>query len=173
MTSKMPVALVVMGVSGSGKTTVGSALAARLGYAFYDADDFHSPENVAKMRRGEPLSETDRGPWLDRLRALLDAKLSAGESLVLACSALRDSYRKRLAPPDSRKVRFIYLRVNAEVARQRLLSRPEHFMPASLIASQFDTLEEPAGAISVDASGSVEDTVTEIAASLSLASEKS
>ena len=122
MTSKIPVALVVMGVAGSGKTTVGTELAARLGYAFYDADDFHSPENVAKMRRGEPLNETDRGPWLDQLRALLTARLSAGESLVLACSALRDSYRKRLTPPDPAKVRFIYLRLTPEIAQQRLLS---------------------------------------------------
>lgn len=173
MTSKTPVALVVMGVAGSGKTSVGTELAARLGYAFYDADDFHSPANVAKMRRGEPLNEADRWPWLVRLRALIDAKLSAGESLVLACSALRDSYRKRLTPPDSRKVRFIYLRVTPEVAQQRLLSRPQHFMPASLIASQFDTLEEPADAISVDASGSVEDTLRQIATRLSVASEKS
>jgi gluconokinase len=173
MTSKMPVALVVMGVAGSGKTTVGTALAARLGYAFYDADDFHSPENVAKMRRGEPLDETDRGPWLDRLRTLLAARLSAGESLVLACSALRDSYRKRLTPPDPRKVRFIYLRITPEVARQRLVSRPEHFMPASLVGSQFDVLEEPSDAICVEASGPVADTVDRIAASLSLASEKS
>jgi gluconokinase len=143
-----------MGVTGSGKSTVGATLAARLGCAFYDGDDYHPAANVEKMRRGEPLNDVDRAPWLDRLRGLLTEKLRSGESAVLACSALRESYRERLRPgaPGLRNsVYFVYLRISEETARARLTARTGHFMPVGLVESQFATLEDPRDAIEIDA----------------------
>jgi gluconokinase len=154
-----------MGVAGSGKTTAGSRLAEILHCGFYDGDDYHPAANVEKMRRGEPLTDDDRGPWLDRLRGLISEKLDAGESAVLACSALRDAYRKRLLPANPRLadcVRFVFLRITPEAARARLLARPGHFMPATLVDSQFEILEPPAGALSVNASQPVEDIVDQV-----------
>ena len=156
--------LVVAGVSGSGKTTVGKALAERLGFVFADADDFHSASNVEKMAGGIPLTDTDRGPWLSALRELL-AGWSAGRTgAVLACSALKRSYRETLADglPD---VRFAILDVPADVLRERLKKRAGHFMPASLLDSQLAALELPdedRATRLVDASGSVEETVEKI-----------
>jgi gluconokinase len=148
------VALVLMGVAGAGKTTVGGLLIAELGWKFFDADDYHSPENVAKMRDGIPLNDEDRFPWLDRLRDLLGAQLAANQSIVLACSALRQSYRRKLLPDDPQlasQVIFVYLRVKQETALRRLRARNIHYMPASLVSSQFETLEEPESAITIDA----------------------
>src|ERR1019366_718319 len=95
-----PAAIILMGVTGSGKTTIGRSLAAELGCAFFDGDDYHPTANVEKMRRGEPLDDADRAPWLDRLRELIAQKLSGGEDTVLACSALREIYRRKLMPAD-------------------------------------------------------------------------
>lgn len=142
-----------MGVTGAGKTRLGQAVADRLGCAFLDADDFHTPANVAKMRAGEPLTDDDRAPWLDALnRALAErAKRRAdGPAAVLACSALRQAYRDRLAA-GLKNVRWVHLRVSPATARARLAQRTDHFMPPTLIASQFDTLEPPRDALVVDA----------------------
>ena len=134
-----------MGVSGSGKSTIGQPLAGRLGFAFLDADEFHPPENVAKMAAGTPLTDADRWPWL----ALLNKKLKEEKSAVLACSALKQSYREALAQglPDCR---FVHLRGSMELIRARLAERKHRYMPASLLESQFATLEAPADALAVD-----------------------
>jgi len=167
--STLAQAAVLMGVSGSGKTTVGLRLASRLNWAFYDGDDFHSPANIAKMRSGQPLTDADRAPWLDTLRELLARHLEKGEGLVLACSALRGEYRKRLLPENpalSPEVRFVYLRITPEVARERLAERKGHFMQPSLLDSQFETLEEPSDAITVDEDGPLDTIVDQIVAAL-------
>jgi gluconokinase len=160
---------IVMGVTGSGKTTVGRAVAARLGWAFHDADEYHSEQNVQRMRSGVPLSENDRGPWLSRLREVTTHHVRAGTDAVLACSALRARYRERLLPSStasSQHVRFFYLRASPELAAERVARRPEHFMPPSLVDSQFAALEEPAGAVVLDAAQPVPVLVEAIVADL-------
>jgi gluconokinase len=144
-----PVAVVVMGVTGSGKTTVGKLLAERMGCSFFDADDFHPETNVEKMRNGQPLDDADRAPWLIRLRELIDREFGAGRSLVLACSALRAKYRDALLS-GTEAVRFVYLKIRPETAIARLAERAGHYMPASLVPSQFEALEEPEGVVVVD-----------------------
>jgi carbohydrate kinase (thermoresistant glucokinase family) len=139
------VILIVMGVSGSGKSTIGEPLAARLGFPFLDADEFHPPENVAKMAAGTPLTDEDRWPWL----ALLNAKLKKEKNAVLACSALKQSYRDALAEGLAH-CRFVHLRGDIELIRDRLSLRKHRYMPASLLESQFATLEPPKDAIEVD-----------------------
>lgn len=141
--------VVVMGVSGSGKSTVGRLLAERLGCRFVDADDLHPPANVAKMAAGQPLSDADRAPWLAALRALISRALEQDAPLVLACSALRQNYRAQLAV-DPARVRFVHLAGDAALIAQRQAERRDHFMPAALLASQFATLEPPTDAITVD-----------------------
>jgi len=160
--------VVVMGVTGSGKTAVGSALARELGWPFLDGDDFHPPANVAKMASGTPLVDADRWPWLDRLAEEVGAILARGGNAVLACSALKQVYRDRLvananAPGD---VRFVYLKGDFDTIAARLAARKHRYMPASLLASQFATLEEPADAIVVDASAAIADEVARIRESL-------
>jgi gluconokinase len=157
--------VIVMGVSGSGKTTIGKGLAAGLGLEFCDADDFHSAANVAKMARGEPLTDTDRSEWLSRLRQRIDRTLAEGNGMVLACSALKESYRRRLGA-DRKEVSLVYLRVTPELAEKRLRARAEHFMPPSLVASQFSDLEEPTGAIVLDADQPIGAIVSQIVAEL-------
>lgn len=143
--------IVVMGVAGAGKTTVGSLLARRLGWAFFDADDFHGPANVAKMARGEPLDDTDRVVWLDALAALIDRLLHEQRPAVLACSALRASYRARLyGRHGDAEVRIVYLRGDPGLIRSRLETRQGHFASAGLLPSQLATLEEPQNALVVD-----------------------
>ena len=149
--------VVLMGVSGSGKTTLGEALARHLGWRFIDADDFHPPGNVAKMAAGTPLEDADRWPWLDRL----NAELKAQDDAVLACSALRHAYRKRLLAGIERS-QVIFLRAPFELIRKRLETRPHRYMPASLLQSQFETLEAPTRALELDVSGSVEETLAEL-----------
>jgi len=143
-----------MGVSGSGKTTVGRALAQELGWRF----------NVAKMARGEPLTDDDRWPWFDRIVAEMRRLNATGESAVIACSALKASYRKRLAAGGD--VRIVYLKGDAATIEPRLARRSGHFMPASLLPSQFATLEEPADAIVVDIRQPIETQVAAIARAL-------
>ena len=133
-----------MGVSGSGKSTVGALLAQRLGVEFLDADEFHPPENVVKMAAGLPLDDADRRPWLERLNAELRKRKGA----VLACSALKESYRKILA--QGIDCRFAHLRGSIELIRSRMQERKHRYMPASLLESQFAALEAPARAIEVD-----------------------
>jgi gluconokinase len=141
--------VVLMGVSGCGKTTVGELLARQLGWRFLDADDHHPPENVEKMRAGTPLTDTDRWPWLDRLNRLLRERQAAGEHVILGCSALRQAYRERLAR-DLNEVRWVYLKGSFELIASRLAARQHRYMPSTLLHSQFETLEEPADALTVD-----------------------
>ncbi len=131
--------LVVMGVSGVGKSTVGRALAAELNWPFLDADQLHSPAAIAQMSAGIPLADTDRAPWLARVAAWIDAQLAGEQSGVVACSALRRAHRDALRRPN---VLFVYLAADPETIARRLHER-QHFMPASLLASQFETLEAP------------------------------
>jgi gluconokinase len=142
--------IILMGVSGSGKTTVGSLLARDLGWDFYDADDFHSPQNIAKMSRGLALTDEDRLPWLQSLRALILDCIHHDKQSVIACSALREIYRTSLHISDD--VQFVYLKGSIDQIRQRLSARQNHYMTADLLASQFATLEEPADALSMDVS---------------------
>jgi carbohydrate kinase (thermoresistant glucokinase family) len=149
-----------MGVTGSGKTTVGGLLARRLGVPFYDADDFHPEANVKKMAAGIPLTDEDRLPWLLRLSGEMPAWERAGGA-VLACSALRQSYREILEG-GGRDVRFIYLRAPQSLIAERVHGRRGHFMPETLVASQFATLEEPREALAVDVDRSPEEIVEAI-----------
>jgi gluconokinase len=144
------VIVVVMGVAGAGKTTVGRALAARLGWPFADADAFHSAGAVAKMARGEGLTDADRAPWLGRLRALIERHLAEGRPLVLACSALKARYRRTLAR-EGEPVRFVWLDAPADALVERLESRPGHFAGADLLDSQLAALEPPGNALRLDA----------------------
>lgn len=141
--------LIVMGVTASGKTTVGQQLAEALGWPFYDGDDFHPDENVDKMRRGVPLTDGDRTPWLHRLHTLIRDTLARDGHAVIACSALRESYRARLHGGLT-DVRFVYLKVSRHVLQRRIDARRDHFMPPSLLDSQLRTLEEPAESLWVD-----------------------
>lgn len=149
--------LVVMGVAGSGKSTVGRLLAERLGWPFLDGDDFHPPENVEKMRQGIPLSDADRLPWLERLAELIRQR----GSMVLACSALKESYREILTEGHPR-VRFVYLQADPALLASRLEARKGHFFAGTLLESQLAALEEPAEAVRVDASRPPEQVVREI-----------
>jgi len=141
--------VLVMGVSGSGKSTIGRLLADSLRWDFVDADAFHPPENIAKMSRGTALSERDREPWLRALRNAVERWLSENRNIVLACSALTADHRRALIQ-DAKQVKVVYLKGTYDGIYTRLTQR-RHFMPKELLASQFDTLEEPADALTVDA----------------------
>lgn len=167
------VALVVMGVSGSGKSTVGAALAERLGWRFVDADAYHPPANVEKMRAGHALTDADRQPWLERLNALLRHSAARGEQVVLACSALKARYRDTLADRLVRAredglqtLRFIHLAGDVATLQARLAGRQHEYMPTSLLQSQFDALEAPTDAWRVDIRCEVASIVDDIAARL-------
>lgn len=131
-----------MGVAGAGKTTVGHLLAHELGWPFYDADDLHSPANIARMSSGDPLTELDREPWLASLEELVRGIDQRGESAVLACSALTESFRRRLAAA-ARRLTYVYLRVATEHLEIRLEQRKGHYMKREMLESQLRTLEEP------------------------------
>lgn len=148
-------AIVVMGVSGCGKSSVGRALAQQLGARFVDADDYHPPANVAKMRAGEPLDDTDRAPWLLRLNAVLRHAAARDEPVVLACSALRQRYRDALADRLP-AIRFIHLHGSFDLIAARVAARDHAYMPASLLASQFAALEAPHDAVVLDIDRTVE-----------------
>jgi gluconokinase len=137
------VIVIIAGVSGSGKTTVGILLADRLGWRFADADDFHPAANVAKMRAGIPLTDADRGPWLRAIAAWMDERIARGEDAVVGCSALKRSYRDRLLAgrPDAR---MVFLAPDREVLARRLAARHGHFFPEQLLGTQLDALEPPA-----------------------------
>ena len=142
--------VVLMGVTGAGKTTVGQQLAAALGWTFVEGDAFHPPANIAKMHRGEPLDDADRAPWLRATRQRIDELVASAQSAVIACSALKRAYREVLAR-DRPEVTFVYLKASAALIAERLRHRAGHFMPPALLQSQLDTLEEPADGITVDA----------------------
>ena len=161
-----PLALILMGPMGCGKSTVGRLLAKRLGWPFWDADDYHPPENVAKMKAGIPLIDDDRWPWLDLLRKKIDDHLSSGQSAVMACSALKESYRKRLGV-DQQRVRSVYLRGTPELLEKRVAQRRHLYMPPNLLASQLTALEEPRGGLTMDIKETPEQIVDRIAAALS------
>ena len=150
-----------MGVSGTGKSTIGKLLSDRTGWAFYDADDFHSPVNIEKMNCGIPLTDSDRLPWLEELNQLITNALNSNKQGILACSALKSQYRQILRNNHAEVV-FIYLRGSYDCVQSRIQQRTGHFMNSSLLQSQFDTLEEPQDALIIDVSLTPEAIVEEI-----------
>ncbi len=159
--------VVLMGVSGVGKTTIGRLLAADLGWPFLDADDFHTPASVAKMSHGLPLTDADRQPWLASLRGAIRERLVRGESAVLACSALKETYREQLRVDAS--VRFVHLKADPDVIRRRLGQRRQHFFGPDLLASQLEAIEEAPDALGMDVADAPEALVRRIAHGLGLA----
>jgi gluconokinase len=159
--------IILMGVTGSGKTTVGEALAASIGCEFFDADSFHSAANKAKMSSGIALTDDDRWPWLAAIRARIDTLFGAGEIGVFGCSALKDTYRRALGEDDPR-VRFVYLHGSEALLAERLRNRVGHFMNPALLASQIATLEVPANAVRIDVALPLAAQVREIRRVLSL-----
>jgi gluconokinase len=157
--------VIVMGVTGAGKTTVGRALAASLGWEFVDGDDLHSEANKLKMHRGIALDDADRAPWLSALRKLIETMVSQHRDGVVACSALRQSYRDQLVV-DRNAVKIVYLKGSKRLIAERLSQRGPHFMYPDLLQSQFDTMEEPRNAIVVDVSAAPEAIVSTIKARL-------
>jgi gluconokinase len=149
--------VLVMGVAGAGKTTIGAALAQRLGWRFFDADDYHPAQNVAKMKAGIPLGDADRWPWLAHLNRIIKEELNA----VLACSALKKSYRERLAQ-GIHDFRIIYLHGSPELIGSRMAKRTHRYMPATLLESQFAALEPPGNAIRIDIAATPEECVAAI-----------
>ncbi|HEU5237985.1 MAG TPA: gluconokinase [Pyrinomonadaceae bacterium] len=158
--------IVLMGVTGSGKTTIGRKLAESLGWKYFDADDFHSTANVGKMRSGVPLTDEDRKPWLESLRRLIQNSLANNEPAILACSALKQSYREVLLVDD--RVKFVYLKGDYNLIKKRLTARSNHYMNPSLLDSQFQTLEEPEGVLKVEIQHSPDEIVEIIKAELNL-----
>jgi gluconokinase len=158
--------LLVMGVTGAGKSTVGKLLAEKLHWAFLDADLFHPPANIQKMKRGIPLTDRDRAPWLAAIHSELLRRNSAQENIVLACSALKRAYRAQLA--ESLAVKIIYLKGSFESIRARVVERQGHFAGESLLAAQFADLEEPTDALTSDLSTPPEEIVSSLCAKLNL-----
>lgn len=156
--------IIVTGVLGAGKTTVGSVLARELGFEFHDADSFHSAANIEKMRRGIPLTDSDRAPWLESIRQAMQQWSAQGKNSVLACSALKKAYRERLLINSG--VKLICIKADYELIQARLQNRHGHFAGQQLVASQFADLEEPQGAIVVDGSRPPGEIVQELQAGL-------
>jgi gluconokinase len=153
--------VLVMGVSGSGKTTIGEALARELGWKYLDADDYHPMANIKKMAAGVPLEDPDRGPWLEKINGELLKFQERGKSVVVGCSALKQAYRERLAG-GLREFKVVYLRGEFPLIQSRIAARKHRFMPPTLLKSQFETLEPPQDAIEVDISGELPATVAAI-----------
>jgi gluconokinase len=150
--------IIIMGVAGSGKTTIGSLLASEHGWAFYDADDFHSEANRTKMSQGIALTDEDRAGWLLSLKDLIVQNIQQNTSAVLACSALKNSYRETLKVNE--RVKFVYLRGTYEQIKARLTNRSGHYMSAGMLESQFQTLEEPQDIFTVDIANTPQDILT-------------
>ena len=163
--------IVVMGITGAGKSTVGAALAARLGWRFIEADDFHTESSWKKLERGEPLTDADRAPWLSRLRQELESVRARGESAVLACSALRESYREALKPAGlaSGEMRFVYLQADRDLTAERLADRPAHRASPRILDSQIAALEEPHDALALSNALAPETIVERVVAAWPLA----
>jgi gluconokinase len=143
LSSVGPRALIVMGVAGSGKSTLGTALAGEIGCPFLEGDDFHSPQAIERMRAGIPLADADRWPWLDRLGHAISDQVGSHRIVVAACSALRKVYRDRLREAIAAPVGFVLLDTDPQELSRRMSNRPHHYMPPSLLASQLETLERP------------------------------
>ena len=158
--------VVVMGVAGAGKTTVGTLLAGQLGWKFADADAYHSPESIKKMRSGIPLTDADREPWLRALRQAIQSWIVEGRNVVLACSALKEQYREYLSVDPA--VRFVFLSGSLSLIEGRIRQRSGHYMQGELLKSQFETLEEPRGVPKVDVSAAPEEIVREIRRKLTI-----
>lgn len=152
---------ILMGVSGSGKTAVGKALAQNLGWDFFDADDFHPSANVTKMASGIPLDDTDRAPWLRTLHELISSRLTTHHPAVLACSALKERYRQQLLEGNE-GAQIVYLKGSYELIWSRMEKRTSHYMKPSMLKSQFDALEEPSNALTVDVALSIAEIVEKI-----------
>lgn len=152
---------IIMGVSGSGKSTIGQLLSQEIGWQFYDGDDFHTPDHLEKMRRGLPLNDADREPWLKALRHLIDNLQKQEENAIVACSALKDNYRKLLQGHNDNII-WIYLQGSYQQIRERLQHREGHFMKVGMLNSQLDALEAPENAIVVDISLSPQEIVKKI-----------
>ena len=159
--------ILVMGVSGAGKSTIGNLLAISLGWEFKDADDFHPDDNIEKMSQGIPLSDADRAPWIKKIQTAIDSWLKDEKNVVLACSALKNSYRKLLLR-DEEKVKLVYLKGSFELIEKRLQKRQNHYMKSNLLLSQFETLEEPVEAVFVDAGEATEVIINNIKKSLEI-----
>src|ERR1019366_7560380 len=159
--------ILLMGVAGSGKTTVGRALAAALGWSFRDADDFHPPANLAKMSAGQPLTDADRAPWLVAIRAHLDGCLVRDENAVVTCSALKASYRAALVA-DPARVKLAHLTGDPALIAKRLAGRRDHFMKPAMLASQLAALEPPRDALTIDIAGLPDQIVAQIRHAFSL-----
>ena len=159
--------IVLMGVAGSGKTTVGRVLAERLGWPFRDADEFHPPANVDKMSHGIPLTDHDREPWLAAIRRYIDETLARDGRAVVTCSALKEHYRQIIVP-DPARVKLVYLAADYALIAERLRAREGHFMKAEMLSSQFADLEPPRDALAVSAAQSPDAIVTEIRNALRL-----
>jgi len=157
----MALAIVLMGVSGSGKTSIGQALSAELGWSFYDGDDYHSPENVEKMSQGIPLSDEDRFHWLETLSNLIIVKRGAEENLVLACSALKEGYRQKLRA-NNKDLNFVYLEGDFDLIWERMQTREDHYMKSKMLKSQFEILEPPKNALHIDIDRPITEIVREI-----------
>jgi gluconokinase len=161
------VVVILIGVAGSGKTTVGRALARRLGARFVEGDDYHAPAAIARMRAGTPLNDADRTPWLVRLNAVAASAVDRREHAVIACSALKERYRDLLRG-SLRGVRFVHLKADEGTLRRRLETRSGHFAGPALLASQLGDLEDPADALTLDAATPIEDLVAAIRYELGL-----
>lgn len=163
-----PSLILLMGVAGSGKTTLGRLLAARLGWTYYEADDFHSEANKDKMSRGIPLDDTDRAPWLASIRAAMDAALAAGRPAVFTCSALKESYRRVLLDGLADHIALVHLTGSRDLLLSRLQGRAGHYMKPTMLESQLTTLEPPADALTLDIGPSPTELVGEIRRRFSL-----
>jgi gluconokinase len=159
--------IILMGVAGSGKTTIGNLISKELGWKFIEGDHYHSAENLNKMSQGIPLDDEDRKPWLEKLRSILDEAARNNEDVILTCSALKEAYR-RILISDPKISHVVYLKGTPDLLKKRLESRKGHFMPASLLLSQFTDLEEPPDALQIDAANDPGEIISKIRRGLSI-----